>query len=361
MINWLKRFSSPIVFILVMFLLYITFKPIVIYLILGLIFFGILKPIHDRLRKIKWKKFKISDGLSAALCLLSVFMLIGIAVDIIGPKLIAQAEYFSNVNPDEVLITFQDQIASLENTIKSMKIVPLDFDLMTFMQTHVGSVLDFSNISELISSATGLTGNILMAMFCVSFITFFLLKDWELLKDKVVKYIPNQQVQISNTVINQAKPILIKYIRGVGLEVLIVIVLTTIGLSIFGIKNAFLIGLLAGALNVIPYLGPIISALTGITFVLIANIHLDLHTELLPLVYKCAGVFAVVQLIDNFLLQPMIHSNSVNAHPLEVFIIILMGGQAWGIKGMILAIPFYIVVKIFIKEYIKLSDTKLLN
>ena len=332
-----------------------TFKPIVIYLILSLIFFVVLRPIFKKIHGIKIKSFQVGKGLSSVLSILSVFLVFGILVDILAPRLIKQAENFSTIDSDMVLDKFEDQIVALEAFIKSLKIVPGSFDLMDFMSTHVVSVIDFSNISVLISSATGLTGNILMATFCISFITFFMLKDWDILKEKVVKYIPDQQISMTSSVIQKAKPILLKYFRGVMIEVIIVIVLTTIGLSIFGVDNAFLIGLLAGVLNVIPYLGPIISAIIGLTFVLIGNLHLDFDSELAPLLLKCMGVFGAVQAIDNFVLQPMIHSNSVNAHPLEVFVIILMGGQAWGIKGMILAIPVYIVGKIFIKEYINLS------
>ena len=355
MINWLKKFSSPIIFLIIMFLLYLTFKPIVIYIILSLVFFVLLQPVFNRIHSIKIKSLQVGKGLSSALSILSIFFVFGLLLDIIAPRLLEQAEALSSIDSDMVLDKFEDQIVTLESFIKSLKIVPGSFDLMDFMSTHVVSVIDFSNISVLISSATGLTGNILMATFCISFITFFMLKDWDILKGKVMKYIPDQQISMTSTVIQKAKPILFKYFRGVLIEVLIVIVLTTIGLSIFGVDNAFLIGLLAGVLNVIPYLGPIISAIIGLTFVLIGNIHLDFDSELAPLLLKCVGVFGSVQAIDNLVLQPMIHSNSVNAHPLEVFVIILMGGQAWGIKGMILAIPVYIVGKIFIKEYINLK------
>ena len=76
---------------------------------------------------------------------------------------------------------------------------------------------------------------------------------------------------------------------------------------------------------------------------------------MLPLLGKVVFVFGCMQMLDNFILQPFIFSNSVKAHPLEIFLIILVGAQLAGIPGMILAIPTYtvmrVIAKIFLSKY----------
>ena len=78
----------------------------------------------------------------------------------------------------------------------------------------------------------------------------------------------------------------------------------------------------------------------------------DFYTETLPLILKVVGVFLTMQMLDNFLLQPFIFSNSVKAHPLEIFIIILVGAKLGGITGMILAIPAYTVIRVIAKIFL---------
>jgi predicted PurR-regulated permease PerM len=79
----------------------------------------------------------------------------------------------------------------------------------------------------------------------------------------------------------------------------------------------------------------------------------DLHfySEVLPLIYKTIGVLIAVHLIDSFVLQPYIYSSSVNAHPLEIFLVILLTGNIAGIVAMIFAVPAYSVLRIVITEF----------
>ena len=73
---------------------------------------------------------------------------------------------------------------------------------------------------------------------------------------------------------------------------------------------------------------------------------------MIPLIVKICVVFGVMQLIDNFLLQPIIFSNSVKAHPLEVFLVVISAGTIWGISGMVIAIPFYTFLRVIAKEFL---------
>lgn len=130
-------------------------------------------------------------------------------------------------------------------------------------------------------------------------------------------------------------------------------VLITIGLIIVGIKfdTAIVIGLVAGILNVVPYVGPLTGSIMGMVIGVATNLNLDFSTQLFPLIGYILLVFIVTRVIDDVLFQPLIYSSSVNAHPLEIFIVILIAGSIAGILGMLLAIPAYTVIRVFAKEF----------
>jgi predicted PurR-regulated permease PerM len=127
----------------------------------------------------------------------------------------------------------------------------------------------------------------------------------------------------------------------------------TLGMTIVGVgfRLGLVIGLVAATLNIIPYIGPWIAAVLGVILGVAANLDLDFATELLPLIGYITLVFAITQLTDNLVFQPVIFGTSVYAHPIEIFIVILMAGGLAGIVGMILAIPTYTVIRVFAKEF----------
>jgi predicted PurR-regulated permease PerM len=110
-------------------------------------------------------------------------------------------------------------------------------------------------------------------------------------------------------------------------------------------------GLIIGILNVIPYVGPWLGLFIAITMGVASHIQMDFKTVVVPLIYYMIIVEVITHLIDNILFQPVIFSNSVKAHPLEIFIVILAAGFAAGIPGMILGIPTYTVIRVFAREF----------
>ena len=135
----------------------------------------------------------------------------------------------------------------------------------------------------------------------------------------------------------------------------IITLIVSTSLTILGVKNALLIGFFAAIMNVIPYIGPVIGAGFAVMITLSSNLDLPFYTEMMPLITKVLIVFGIMQLLDNVLLQPIIFSKSVKAHPLEIFIIVLVGAKLGGILGMVLAIPFYtafrVIGKVFLSEF----------
>jgi len=136
-------------------------------------------------------------------------------------------------------------------------------------------------------------------------------------------------------------------------------VVYTIVLLIFGVENAFIIALLCAMLNLIPYIGPMISFVLMALLTMSSNLQNDFMSVSLPTtIYVLIG-FLVGQFIDNVFSQPLIFSNSVKSTALEIFLITLISGTLFGMVGMVVAIPAYTVLKVVLKEF--LPNNKLIG
>ena len=149
------------------------------------------------------------------------------------------------------------------------------------------------------------------------------------------------------------KNLLTRYFIGVVIQCTCIMIMIDIGMTIAGIdfQQALVMGLILGILNVIPYIGPWLGLFVALIMGLASHINQDFSTVVVPLIYYMTVVVGLTQLTDNIIFQPIIFSNSVRAHPLEIFIVVLAAGFAAGIPGMILGIPAYTVMRVFAREF----------
>jgi predicted PurR-regulated permease PerM len=119
------------------------------------------------------------------------------------------------------------------------------------------------------------------------------------------------------------------------------------------VPNALLIGFFGGLMNVIPYLGPVIGMIIGIILATLSVVSAGEYSLIIFTVVSVLGVFGGANLLDNFVLQPLIYSKRVKAHPVEVFLAIILGGKIAGITGMILAIPTYTIIKVIARQFMQ--------
>ena len=229
------------------------------------------------------------------------------------------------------------------------------------IQKSIFSIFNPARIPELFSSIVGFMGNFLIGIMSIFFIAFFFLKEGDLFVKFLQALVPIDFEEQVMHAVEDASKLLRRYFVGVFAQVSIISVFMWVVLSVIGIKNAILIAFFAALINVIPYVGPIIGAAFGVFITISSNLDLglDFYTEMLPLILKVVAAFGAMQLLDNFLLQPFIFSNSVLAHPLEIFIVILIGAKLSGIMGMILAIPVYTVVRVIARAF--LSEFKIVQ
>ena len=112
-----------------------------------------------------------------------------------------------------------------------------------------------------------------------------------------------------------------------------------------------MIGFFTGIIIIVPYLGGIISMLTGLILGLTSVIAMGEYSLIFPMAIKILVAMFIAQTIDNNIFTPMIQGKSVKAHPVEVFLVVIAAGSVGGILGMVIAVPAYGFFKIIAVEY----------
>jgi predicted PurR-regulated permease PerM len=177
----------------------------------------------------------------------------------------------------------------------------------------------------------------------IPFVVFFLLKDGRKMKKAFIHLVPNRYFEMILNVIHKIDQQLGWYLRGQFTEAFVVGLLSVIALWLLNVQYFIIIGIFAGLANLIPYIGPVAGAIPAI-LVTIVNGGSPIHILYIVI------AFTIVQLIDNVLLQPLVLSKSVNLHPLIIVFAVLIGGQFFGILGMLLAVPAAGIIKVTSSE-----------
>jgi|GEM_PF-20460 len=398
---------------IVLFILW-YFKWVTIYILMGVVFSLMGRPLFHVLEKVRFGRFKIPNFVNAILSLLSIWIVLGGIIAMLVPLLIREGDRLSKIDPDVILKEIEDPlrntISTLEkygvveitdtsgstpvhihertvvvtmvkdsvdsagrpvpykvdtvsshNTIGSLKDLPKDSTATEVKQTEVQRILtkyvkrivDFAQIQNFFGSVLGMIANILAAVAASTFIAFFFLKDKNLFSNIVLALVPEKYERQTVIIMHESRKMLSRYFIGLCLELLLVMICTAIGLMIIGFnfQTAVAIGFFCGFFNIIPYIGPLIGGVLGIVLGLAHNIDMDIATQLVPLMLRMGLVFWIVQVLDNNLFQTWIFSSSVNAHPLEIFLVIVLAGTIAGIAGMIFAVPGYTFLRIIARQF----------
>ncbi len=332
----------------------VIFKSIVVYILISFVISIIGRPVVDLLGRIKVGKIKLPRALRAAVTLALIWFVIITFFRIFIPLIANEANELSKIDIEAVYESLKEPIQNIEQLYEKMGIGGEEqLSFQEFLTNKISSVLSISWFSEWINKLAGTLVDLFIAVFSISFISFFFLKENDLFEDGILLLVPADNEDRVRKALFSIKHLLKRYFIGIGGQVTGIFILLSIGLTIcgIGIQHALIIALFAGIMNVIPYVGPLIGAFFGIIIGIVSHLDLDFYTGILPLISYMALTFAIVQLIDNMLFQPLIYSSSVNAHPLEIFLVIVLAGSLAGIPGMILAIPTYTVLRVIGKEF----------
>ena len=312
------------------------------------------RPLVDLFCRIRIKKWVFPRSLSALLTLAIIWGLIILFFVIFVPLVTRQINYFSTIDSGKIVQIIADPVKKVESLFRAFnKDIAKDLSIQDYVVGKVAGVLNINMIQNFIGSLIGILGNIMIAVFSITFITFFFLKDQRLFFESILMWVPDKYVDNVIRALYSIKRLLTRYFIGIVIQSTCIMILITIGMTIAGIdfQQALVMGLILGILNVIPYVGPWIGLFIAIIMGVASHINQDFNTVVLPLVTYMIIVEAVTHLIDNVVFQPVIFSNSVKAHPLEIFVVVLAAGFAAGIPGMIFGIPAYTVMRVLAREF----------
>ena len=327
------------------------FSNLVFYILSAAVLSMIGRPLVDVLDGIKIGKFRLPHVLSSLLSLLVMVGIFMLLFSLFVPLIAHQARVISSIDTQAMAKAFSEPLALINYTLHEYSILQPGQSMQDALIGQLHSVVSYATFSDAFNYLIAFTGSFMMAVFSILFISFFFLKDEKLLYNSFLLLIPQKHNAAAVRIIAQVKNLLTRYLLGLLMEVAAMVTLITLGLTIFKVENALLIGFIGGLMNIIPYLGPLIGATIGIIIGIIGSLAMGAYTSILPLSLTIAGVFAVSNLIDNMLLQPIIYSSSVKAHPIEIFMVIIVFGSLFGITGMILAVPAYTVIRVILREF----------
>ena len=318
----------------------VSIKSVLLYLLIAAVVSLIVRPIAQLLKRIKFGN--TISSVTAIVILMTTFF--GI-VSLLLPVSFEQAKNLSLLNVN----AFEDTATKLINEL-SIYLSDYGIDLQSWVDISLAEV-DYSFLPDAINSVLNGLSGFTIGIFSVTFISFFFLKDSGLLERIVMVFVADKNVKRVEKSILSIKNLLSRYFIGLLVQITVLFVIYTLVLTIFGIPNAVTIALVCALLNIIPFLGPIIGTVLIVFLTMTSNIDSSFASVTLPkTIYVLIG-FTIGQLIDNFITQPYVFSTSVKSHPLEIFIIILMGGLLFGPIGMIIAVPSYTALKVIFKEF----------
>ncbi len=328
--RYLKMLFVFIVFVLVLFLLK-ALAPLVRILIISALLAYILDPVASSME---------SRGLNRTLSTLVVFLVI---MTIMAGFILLLLPVISSetraIQEGLAAGKAQEFFSGLENVLKSkLQFLGMaDINLIERLQSVFGSLGQqfFSYLLNVFSLVTNLV--------IIPFIIFFLLKDGREINKRIISLVPNRYFEFSLNLQSKMDQQLGNYLRGQFMDALIIGILSILALWIIGVKYFIVIGIFAGLANLIPYIGPIAGAIPAI----IVSV---MQTGDFSQVLWIAVAFILVQLVDNVLVQPLVVAKTVNLHPLLVLLVVIVGGQFFGILGMLLAVPATGVIKVVAQE-----------
>ena len=338
----LKSIFYLISMILIGYIIY-ELKIIVGYLIIASILTLLARPVV----KLLSSKLKFGSTLASIVAISFILIVISGVISLLIPLVLEQGKNLSLLNVN----AFQDKINTLYlefNDYLNKFNIDLNQSLIDIEGLTKNSV---EAIPVLLNSVGSILGSITLGIISVIFITFFLLKDGEYFEKLFTQLFPTKMKKRIEKSLIEIKILLSRYFLGLLFQITILFTMYTIILLIFEVKDAVVIAFLCALLNLIPYIGPLIGIILMSFLTMTSYLGQDFSSVIIPkTIYVIIG-YVFAQLIDNFLSQPYIFSNSIKSHPLEIFLVILSGGILFGIVGMILAIPLYTVIKVFLKVF----------
>ncbi|HEL2040720.1 TPA: AI-2E family transporter [Streptococcus suis] len=355
-LTWFFRLflnSQAVTFLLVTLLTFLTififskisflFRPIGSFLeivllpmiLTGLLYY-LLNPMVDWMEK---HKISRTVGIFILFVLISLLIIWGLAVAI--PSIQEQVTSFaqnlpSNIQKIEGQVTglLQDQRFEQFRPTALEMLNKVNDQIVAYAQKFSSSAVNWA--SNLISTAS----QIIVAILIMPFILFYLLRDGQYLNKHITQYLPTKWREPIGTVLSDVNGQLSNYVRGQVTVAIIVALMFSVMFSIIGLSYPITLGVMAGFLNLIPYLGSFLAMIPAVILGLIAG----------PIMLiKVLVVFMIEQTIEGRFVTPLIIGSSLSIHPITILFVLLTAGQMYGVLGVLLGIPIYASIKVLVK------------
>jgi len=323
------------------------FSDIFIYLVISLTLTTLLRPLVNFIGRIQILGRRIPKTIAILFSFLGLVILLSSFILLFIPLFSEQIQVITSLDFDNIYGSISKPISTLEDLLIANGVIDRQPGfLVNSLRNGIVEYFNDVNLTGIINSFLSATGSFFVGLLAVTFITFFLLYESGILRKTIISTIPNKYFEVFIAAMFKTEKLLSNYLLGLLFQMLSIFTIASIGLTIFGVKYALTIAVFAAFINLIPYLGPLLGASFGIVVGLSTMGNFVFDQEAIILVIKIAAVFGVVQITDNVVLQPLIFSKSVKAHPLEIFIIIFAGAAIGSIGGMIAAIPVYTIIRV---------------
>ena len=304
-------------------LLAILLAPLLAPIILSFALYALLEPLSEALER---------QGLSRNTSSLSVLLLLvaiaALAISLLLPHLSSQLTALQDQLP-----TVWQSIMNMGNTFSENLISSLKLDINSngisehfFVQAN-----DWGTAALIQGSNILISLSVLLVL--VPIFTFFLVRDYRSFRNYMLDKLPNSSFEMGWLIYYRVAHQLQEYIRGIMIQSGIMCIITTVGFYLIGLDSPFLLGITAGILNLIPYVGPLLAMILPVLLAL-GEVPIELW-----LVGAAISVILIAQVIDNMIVIPSVIANAVNLHPLIVIVGIIVFGNLFGFIGMVVAIP----------------------
>ena len=328
------------------------FNDIVLYIIIAWLLALLGNPVFRFYRKFRIKKWQLNDSVAAILTIFTFLLILAGMIGLFVPLIIEQTSRLLAVDYAAFAKSWEQPLHNAEAWLREYKLIPQDGQAsLKLLQEKALQNFGPQQIGNSLQGLLSTAGNLFVGFTVVTFISFFFIKDEKLFPNALLAITPVQHDAKIQHILEESEYLLGRYFGALVLQTAIFGTVISIALWILGVEHALLIGFFAGLMNLIPYLGPLIGAGFAVLIALSGNVGMDFYTGLLPLTIKVLVAFQLTQYLDNFLVQPYLFSNSVKAHPLEIFIVILLGAKLGGVMGMVAATPLYTVLRIIARAF----------
>ena len=337
--TFLKFIAGAAVAAAVLFLVW-YFSSIVVYILISAVLAVVGNPLVKRLAALHIKGWKVPRWLAALVTLIVIWVVLATLCSLFVPLVFNKIYQLSNLDFAAVVQSIEEPIAQAQGYLHEFFAVPEStFSLSEALASALKQIIDIESLNSVFSSIVNVVLSSVIAIFSITFITFFFLRDEGLFYAMVTAMFPERYHENITRALDSVTLLLARYFTGILSESLMLMVAVSLTMMAFGMM---------GVMNVVPYAGPLIGGIVSVFVGIVTPIGGMTvgHTA-----FIIAGSLLILKGIDDFVLQPTLYSERVKAHPLEIFLVILIAGSMAGILGMLLAIPSYTVLRVFAKEF----------